>query len=586
MISGNVFGQSENNNIKDHKPNILVIMGDDFGFSDLGVFGSEISTPILDQLAKEGKILTNYYTHPVCSPARSTFLTGVDNHIAGIGTMFENIAPNQVNKTGYETYITDRVVTVAELLKDSGYDTLLSGKWHLSGKGYHEGTGPADRGFDQSFTLLESGANHFTYGPYYPGGKATFIDNGKIVEKPNGTQFSNEFYTDKMIDYIKKSKDNDKPFFAYLAFQVAHTPFQAPQEYIKKYEGVYDSGWDKIREQRFEKQKEFGIWPANMTLPQSFPTFPDWNALPQDEQKQRSQIFAAHAGMIEDMDYNIGKLIQFLKDTDQYDNTLIIFTSDNGGSEPSDSPVVVASFEGASDTEIEEFKGAGFSETFGAIGTKDSYWGYGWQGAVMSNTPHSGVKSTMFNGGIKPPFVIKEPNATNTPEIDIVKEFIHVSDMTPTFLEYANTTHSGSEYKGKQVAPMMGKSIKPLLEGTAKETHSDDEIISSEMFGNRAVFMGDWKARYNIFPIGDGQWKLFNIKQDIREAIDLSKEYPDILEKMVSAYDEYAQDVGIIEPKYSEQQKQGVINMLAATNQTEFTGFPLEKYLAGYPAEP
>jgi arylsulfatase len=586
MISSNAFGQNDNNNIKDNRPNILIIMGDDFGFSDLGIFGSEISTPNLDQLGKEGKILTNYYTHPVCSPARSTFLTGVDNHIAGIGTMFENIAPNQVNKTGYETYITDRVVTVAELLRDAGYDTLLSGKWHLSGKGYHVGTGPADRGFDQSFTLLESGANHFTYGPYYPGGKATFIDNGKIVEKPISTQYSNEFYTDKIIDYINKSKENDKPFFGYLAFQVAHTPFQAPQEYIKKYEGVYDAGWEKIREQRFEKQKELGIWPANISLPQSFPTFPDWNSLPIDEQKQRSQIFAAHAGMIEDMDYNIGRLIQFLKDTDQYDNTLIMFTSDNGGSEPSDSPVVVASFEGATDKEIEEFKATGFSETFDAIGTKNSYWGYGWQGAVMSNTPYSGVKSTMFNGGIKPPFVIKEPNAANTTELDIVKEFVHVSDMTPTFLEYVNTTHPGSEYKGKQVSPMMGKSIKPLLEGKVEKIHMDDEIISAEMFGNRAVFMGDWKARYNIFPLGDGQWKLFNIKQDIREATDLSKEYPDILDKMVSSYDKYAQNVGIIEPKYSEQQKQGVMEMLAATNQTEFTGFPLEKFLAGYPVEP
>jgi len=580
MMPDTVLAQNDN------RPNILVIMGDDFGFSDIGVFGSEISTPNLDQLGKEGKILTNYYAHPVCSPARSTFLTGVDNHIAGIGTMFENIAPNQVNKTGYETYITDRVVTVAELLRDAGYDTLLSGKWHLSGKGYHNGTGPADRGFDQSFTLLESGANHFTYGPYYPGGVTTFIDNGKMVEKPNGTQFSNEFYTDKMIDYIKKSEGNNKPFFGYLAFQVAHTPFQAPQEYIKKYEGVYDGGWDKIREQRFEKQKELGIWPTNMTLPQSFPTFPDWNALPMDEQKQRSQIFAAHAGMIEDMDYNIGRIIQFLKDTGKYENTFIMFTSDNGGSEPSDSPVVVGTLEGANDKELEEFKAGGFSETFDAIGGKDSYWGYGWQGAVMSNTPYSGVKSTMFDGGIKPPFVIKEPHATNTPELDIVKEFVHVSDMTPTFLEYANTIHPGSDYKGKQVSPMMGKSIKPLLEGTVEQVHMDDETISSEMFGNRAVFMGDWKARNNIFPIGDGQWKLFNIKQDIREATDLSKEHPDILEKMVSAYDNYSKQVGIIPPKYSEQQKQGVMEMLAATNQTEFTGFPMENLLAGYPAEP
>ena len=539
----------------DNRSNILVIMADDFGFSDIGVFGSEISTPNLDALAKDGKILTNYYTHPVCSPARSTFLTGVDNHIAGIGTMFENMAPNQVNKTNYETYITDRVVTVAELLQDNGYDTLLSGKWHLSGKGYHNGTGPADRGFDQSFTLLESGANHFTYGPYYPGGITTFIENGKIVPKPNTTKFSNEFYTDKIIDYIKTSQSDDKPFFAYLSFQVAHTPFQAPPEYMQKYEGVYDGGWSDIQEKRFEKQKELGIWPANMTLPESIPHFPDWNALSADEQKEKSKVLQAHAGMIEDMDYNVGKLIQFLKDTDDYDTTLIIFTSDNSSAEPFPTPIGVAHLEGAQGPEFEEFMNS-IDQTYDAIGSKDSIWGYGWEGAVMSSTPYSGSKATMFNGGLKPPFVIKEPHSTNTPELDMVDQLVHVSDMTPTILDYTNTTNPGSEYNGKEVASMMGKSIKPLLDGTSDKVHADDETISAEMFGNKLILMGDWKARSNIFPAGDGEWKLFNIKTDITEKTDLSKEHHDILAKMVSAYDQYAKESGIIPPEYSKVQKQ------------------------------
>jgi len=530
----------------DQRPNFLLIMGDDFGFSDLGTFGSEISTPNLDALAKDGKILTNYYTHPVCSPARGTFLTGIDNHIVGIGTMFEGITPNQVNKTGYETYITDRVVTIAELLRDAGYNTLLSGKWHLSGKGYHNGTGPADRGFDKSFTLLESGANHFTYEPYYPGNVATFMDNGKIVEKPNGTKYSNEFYTDKMIDYIKDSQNGDRPFFAYLAYQVAHTPFQSPPENMNKYRGVYDAGWDNIREKRIEKQKELGIWPANMTLPKTSPALPDWNALPIEEQKQRAKILEAHAGMIDNMDYNIGRLIQFLKDTGDYDNTFIMFTSDNGGSSPSDTN---AALDGVGSV------GQSFKKdtSYDAIGGKDSYWGYGWQGAVMSNAPFSGSKTTMYNGGIRPPFVLKEPHSANTPEIDIVKGLVHVSDMVPTFLEYANTTHP-SEYNGKPVAALMGKSIKPMLEGVVEQVHPDDEGIASEMFGNRAVLMGDWKTRYNIFPVDDGHWKLFNIKEDITESTDLSKEHPDILSKMVTVYDEYAKDIGIIPPEPSAEQ--------------------------------
>lgn len=575
-----VYAQETNNT--DNRPNILVIMGDDFGFSDLGVFGSEISTPNLDALAKDGKILTNYYTHPVCSPARGTFLTGVDNHIVGIGTMYENIAPNQVGKPLYETYITDRVVTVAELLRDAGYNTLLSGKWHLSGKGYHNGTSPAERGFDQSFILLESGANHFTYDPYYPGGKATFMKNGKIVEKPNATKFSNELYTDIMIDYIKESQKGDKPFFAYLAYQVAHTPFQAPVDYIKNYDGIYDGGWNDIREKRFEKQQELGIWPENMTLPQLWPALPDWNTISADEKEQRSKILQAHAGMIEDMDYNIGKVIQFLKDTGDYDNTFIMFTSDNGGSEPSDSPFIVATNEGASEEEVQEFIDTyNASQTNDAIGTKNSFWGYGWQGAVMSNSPYSGVKTTMFNGGIKPPFVLKEPQSTNTPELDIVKEFVHVSDMTPTFLEYANVTHPGSEYNGKAVAPLMGKSMKPLLEGAVEKIHSDDEIISAEMFGNRAVFMGDWKARSTIFPAGDNQWKLFNIREDITETTDLSKEHPDILAKMVAAYDKYSNETGLVPPEYSEDQmKLGKIIMTSLTNKTNLQESEIEAITA------
>ena len=572
-----VFAQSQTIDSNAKRPNILVIMGDDFGFSDIGVFGSEISTPNLDAIAKDGRILSNYYTHPVCSPARSTFLTGVDNHIAGIGTMYENIAPNQVNKTGYETYITDRVVTVAELLRDAGYNTMLSGKWHLSGKGFENGTGPADRGFEQSFTLIQSGANHFTYGPYYPGGHPTFLNNGKIVASPNATKYSSELYTDIMIDYLNKSKDSGKPFFAYLSYQAAHTPFQAPAEYIKKYEGVYDAGWDKIREQRFEKQKELGIWPANMTLPKSYPPLPNWNSLPEEERKLRSQILAAHAGMIEKTDSEIGRLMQFLQDVGQYDNTLIMFTSDNGGSEPSDSPVKISGLEGTDPEVIEQFS-TGFNQSVTAAGSKDSYWGYGWQGALMSNTPHSGVKSTFFNGGIRPPFVIKEPNSANTPELEIVKSFVHVSDMTPTFLEYANVTHPGSEYNGRQVSPMMGKSTKALLNGTAERIHADEEIISAEMFGNRVVLMGDWKARSNIMPAGDGQWKLFNIAQDIREATDVSQEYPEIFKKMTSAYDKWAEEIGIIPPQYSQEQLQTMAAMIGQSNQTqEASGVPVEQ---------
>jgi arylsulfatase A-like enzyme len=206
------------------RPNILAIMGDDLGFSDIGSFGSEISTPNLDALAKEGKIFTNYHTNPVCSPARVAFLTGVDNHIGGIGTMYENIAPNQVGKPGYETYINNRVFTIAELLRDAGYDTLMSGKWHLSGSGNKNGSDPYDRGFEDVLTVLSSGAQHFNGDAYYFGGHPIFMRNGTEVPRPNTGTYSNDLYTNVMLDQIKNHKDDGKPLFMYLSFQVGHSP--------------------------------------------------------------------------------------------------------------------------------------------------------------------------------------------------------------------------------------------------------------------------------------------------------------------------------------------------------------------------
>lgn len=377
------FAQQTSNEL-DNRPNILAIMGDDFGWSDIGSFGSEISTPNLDALAKEGKILTNYHTAPTCSPARASFLTGTDWHTSGIGTMYESISSNQVGKPGYETYITDRVVTVAELLKDAGYHTLMSGKWHLSGKDNVNGTTPHDRGFEDEFSLAQSGANHFTYEPYGTG-QVTFVRNGQVVPKPQNGTYSNDLWTNTMIDMIDKYYKDDKPLFMYLAFMVAHTPFQAPQEYIDKYMDVYSVGWDKIREQRFEKQKELGLWPANMSLPKRLPPNPAWDSLTDEQKQYWIKVSAVHAGMIENMDYNIGKLIQHLKDTGEYDNTLIMFTSDNGSSEPIYSPLD-GKLTSTTSEEVRELR-ARYNNSIPMIGTEDSDVGYGLEGTMLAVSP-------------------------------------------------------------------------------------------------------------------------------------------------------------------------------------------------------
>jgi arylsulfatase A-like enzyme len=569
-----------------NRPNILLIVGDDFGYSDIHAFGSEISTPNLDALANDGKILTDYHTIPVCSPARVALLTGVDHHIGGIGSMYELIAPNQIGKPGYETWINNKVVTVAELLKDSGYHTYLSGKWHLSGNHGENGTFPSDRGFEKSLTLLNGGANHFNGYPDPPIEKVTFAENGKVIPRPgNNTLYSNNLYTDKMMDYIKNTTDG-KPFFGYLSFQVAHSPFQSPQEFVSKYDKIYNgAGWDKIREQRFEKQKELGFWPVNMTLPSKLPPNQPWGELSHEQQAYASRILAIRASMIEDMDKNIGRVIQMLKDSGQYDNTLIIFTSDNGTSEPA--PLLGIKFTSASAPAMEAFV-KGVNNTLSNLGNGSSQINYAAWGAGPSASPLSGYKTTEYEAGTRVPFIVKEPtkggggggagdaatvaspssNTSSNPKV--IKAFAYVNDITPTLLQYAGVQSAGSSYKGMPVHPIMGKSLKALFNGTADRVYGENEAVVDEMFNNSAVYMGDWKAIKHQPPVGDGKWQLYNITADPGESNNLADKHPDIMQKMIAAYDAYTNDVGVVIPR-GQAFSETIASAIPSVNQTQTT---------------
>ncbi|MFZ0553992.1 MAG: arylsulfatase, partial [Nitrososphaeraceae archaeon] len=556
-VNRTVLAQSTTIPSEDQRPNILLVVGDDFGWSDIGAFGGEISTPNLEQLAKEGKIGTNYHTAPTCSPARATLLTGVDWHLAGLGSMYELIAENQVGKPGYETYLNDRVVTVQELLRDAGYDTIQSGKWHLSGEGVTPGTTPYDRGFEHAFTLVGDGGNHFTNGSIFPGGHTIFLENDTEVLRPgNGTLFSNDLYTDKMIEYINKTQGDDKPLFMYLAFQVAHSPFQAPADKIEKYSQIYSSGWDTIREQRFEKQKELGIWPANMTLTKGLPPNVEWDSLTQEQQNYSSQILAVRAAMIEDMDSNIGRVIDHLKQTGEYDNTLIVFTSDNSGSEAAQLPEAILLFNGVDYTALPEYV-QNLNNSLSGLGSMTSSINYGAWGPYVSSVPLAGFKASLYEGGTRSPFIIKEPaianntaaaapamtNTTSTP----INSFMFVTDLTPTFLDYAGVSEAGSTYNGTEVLPIMGESIRPLLNGSTEEIHGPDDPIGSEMFNSTAVYKGPWLAmRAGSDPTGN--WQLYNIVTDPTQNNNLAEEQPDLLHQMISDYQKYSEEVGVVIP--------------------------------------
>lgn len=557
----------------DTRPNIMLFLGDDFGYSDIGAFGGEISTPNLDNLAKDGKILTNYHTVPVCSPARVALLTGVDHHIGGIGSMYELIAENQIGKPGYETWINDRVVTVAQLLRDSGYHTYLSGKWHLSGNHFENGTWPYDKGFEQSLTLLNGGANHFNDFPETPLEKITFAENDKIIPRPgNKTLYSNELYTDKMIEFLKNSTDG-KPFFAYLSFQVAHSPFQSPQELVAKYEKINSAGWDKIREDRFEKQQDLGFWNKDMKLPDRIPPNQPWEDLTQEQKDYASRILAVRASMIENMDQNIGKVIQYLKDTGKYDNTLIVFVSDNGTSEPG--PLLSIKFSSASGSEMASFVNQ-VNNTLSNLGNGSSVINYAAWGSATSDSPFSGFKTSEYEGGTRVPFIFKEPGITSASSSagelnpEIIKTFAYVTDLTPTFLEYAGVQQPGSSYNGMPIHPIMGKSLKSLFNGTAYSVYGPDEIVADEMFNNTAVFMGDWKAIKHEPPMGDGKWQLHNIADDPTEIVDLADQNPEIMQKLISAYDSYAKDVGVVIPR-GQAYYEGLESASPPINQSQVT---------------
>ncbi len=514
----------------ERKPNIVLILADDLGYSDLGCFGSEISTPNINALAKHGQIFTNFYTAATCSPSRAMLLTGTDNHIAGLGNMAEHVTyfPRQTGHQGYEGFLNNRVVSVAQLMKDAGYHTYISGKWHL---GLTPEQSPTAKGFDRSFALLDAAANHF-----YPDKKETsFWEDGHYTAYPDG-QYSTNLYTDKMIGFIKQDHEDKKPFFLYAAYTSPHWPLQAPPEYIEKYHGKYDIGYDSLRSFRFNALKEKGFVTKEVALPNlpavkgslyfitKEPLLP-WRDLSKDDQRIEARKMEIYAGMIDNLDYNIGRLVQYLKDIGEYDNTLFVFLSDNGPD----------AFE--------------FNETpdkqnpYPYMGTANSYTAYGPQWAHASSAVNSFYKGYSSEGGIHTPMIVKMPFQKEGGTITTA--FTTIMDLAPTFLEVAGAKYP-STYQGNKIAPYKGSSIIPLLDGKKKYVHDEEYVMGWELFGRCAVRNGKWKITKIEPPFGKGIFELFDIEKDPIESNDLSKQNPQVYQEMLSHWNEYVKDNGVI----------------------------------------
>jgi arylsulfatase A-like enzyme len=511
-------------NIVPHRPNFLIILADDLGYSDISSFGSEIHTPGIDSLAQGGVKFSNFHVAATCSPTRSMLLTGVDNHFNGLGNMRIIMDDNQFGQPGYEGELNDRVETVSSILQRNGYSTYMSGKWHL---GMQPKDLPVNRGFDQSISLMETGADNWEKKPYLPHNKNVhYFDNDKEIDLPEDF-YSSDFYTDNLMAYLKQH-DHKTPFFAYLAFTAVHYPHQAPKALTQKYLANYQDGWDVIKSKRYARLVQLGLMPPGLEALQ-LPTVEEWEALSKEDQAYRTKQMAVYAAMVKRMDFNIERLLSHLKQAGLFDNTVIMFMSDNG----------------ADNNEIDkifpDYIQKNFTTNIETLGEKGSYANYGPSWANVSMTPLSWYKGSASEGGMRSPLIIHYPKMLQQ---GVVKHsFSYVTDIVPTILDLAGLTTAVDKNK----APIMGRSQVGVLTGKNDTVYTDQEVVGYELAGSAALFKGDYKLVRNFPPFGDKQWRLFNIKIDPVERYDLATLQPKRFQQMILDYQVYQRNVKMVE---------------------------------------
>jgi len=523
------------------RPNIVIILGDDLGHSDLGCFGSEIKTPRLDSLAQAGMRFTQFYTHASCSPTRSMLLSGTDTHRNGLGNMDEWTAPNQVGQPGYEGYLNNRVTTLPQLLKDSGYHTYMAGKWHM-GKGTNQI--PAARGFERDFALLDGAGSYWdmlNFTATTP--VSTFTEDGRYLKALPKDYYATKTYTDKIISHIAANRGDGKPFFAYVSHQAPHDPYHLPRDWRNRHVGEYDKGWDAVRQERLQRQIELRITPAGTELAERMWFVPDPNLLAPASRALLGKKMELYAGMVENMDFHVGRLIDYLKEIGEYDNTIFIVFGDNGA-EGADLFKMIAGTPGTRDY---LFAAINWSQTHpNAWGDPHSYVGYGPMWAQVSMTPFSQYKGNMAEGGIRNALIVSGPIVKRPPG-SINRGVMHVADIMPTLLEVAGASYPKA-LNGQELPPLIGKSWVKLLAGQEESPRSSQDYLAWEMFGNRAVRQGDWKLRWQYKPYGTEQWELFNLAEDVAERHDLAAAHPDKVNALVALWDDYVRANNVILP--------------------------------------
>ncbi|CEL03757.1 hypothetical protein ASPCAL04903 [Aspergillus calidoustus] len=562
------------------RPNFLFILADDLGFSDIGCYGSEIQTPNIDHLASEGVRMLNHHAAAACSPTRAMLLSGTDAHLGGLGVLIEfkqhaQGAARYSGKAGYEGYLNRDVATLPEILEDNGYFTVMSGKWHL---GLRSSQGPWERGFQKAFAMLPGCSNHYGWEPVqerFPiGGRPIHADrDGKVDITPNKNEdpegfYSTDYYTDRLIKFFEERTEDEKakPFFSFLPYTAPHWPLQCSRAQRDKYKGVYDDGPYALRERRLKQLVELGIIDESV-VPHNVETArvgaEEWDSLTAEEKRLSSRAMETYAGMVDTIDVNVGKVIDYLKRTGEYDNTMIVFMSDNGaeGAALEAVPVLGENIMGA----IKKY----YDNSYDNIGAYNSYTWLGPLWAQASTAPSRLFKCYPSQGGILVPCVVKPP-ASSLPSItagSFSRSFTTVMDFVPTFLDLANVSlqparakgqRAMTTFRGRSVHAVKGKSWVPFFaRGEAVEKdeswaiHASSEPIGWELFARGALRKGDWKIVHFAKAQGgagegDEGWELFNVVEDPGETRDLAKEKPEKLQELLRHWDEYVVECGIV----------------------------------------
>lgn len=556
-------------------PNILMIVADDMGYSDIGAFGSEISTPNIDALVGDGRVLTKFYTAPACSPTRAMLMSGADSHRIGFGAMENNVTSLIASKNapfgvdfgydnvpdGYGGHLVDKALSMPQLFRDAGYHTYMAGKWHLAYEFGSTPTGgsskfkpsafPNKKGFERSYSMLDGAGGHFAPVPGRPltgYSKTTYTEDD--VPFP-ATALPDDFYssktfTDKLLSYIDSNRADGKPFFAYAAYTAPHWPLQAPEADIAAQKGRYDEGYDVIRSRRIDKMKQLGVLPQGFVENTGLASVTSggtgkkrWSELTPTEQAAQARAMEVYAAMVTNLDGHIGRLVQYLRDTGKYENTLIFFMSDNGSdSNPAAGANVTASTDLAS------------------MGSPDSTIAYGERWAEVSAAPFRLWKTfTGAEGSVSVPAVIKLPGQ-NQGRLPLTSTTL-VKDLLPTFLDMANLPIPQGTYGGKEIVPITGVSLRSPLHSneSSPQVRPAMETIAFEYLGQGYVQRNDgWKLSRSTLPgaparsHADVPWRLFNIDQDRGETRDLAAERPDILESLKKEWEQYVLDNHVLLP--------------------------------------